>query len=131
MKRTIRNRRAGAILGGVLASLLIASSAMAHECINPNKPQAAGVQLVLGGDGSIVFMTQGLKTRIEQGLIDFETGAGFHGLIGFDDNLDGVVDGATYIVGPDGEIPLQAQLRGATCKGITNVYLYMQECLGG
>lgn len=130
MKRLIRIRRTGAILGGVLGSLLIASSAMAHECINSSKPQGAGVQLVLGPDGSVVDISRGLETRIERGLIDFETGAGFHGLLGFDDNLDGVVDGATYIVGPDGEIPLEAQLRGATCNGITNVYLYLQECLG-
>jgi hypothetical protein len=130
MHQKIGRRRIGAILGGVLASLLVASSAMAFECINPSKQQAAGVQLVLAPDGSVVYISRGLATRIEQGLIDFETGAGFHGLIGFDDNGDGIVDGATYIVGPDGEIPLEAQLRGASCRGITNVGLYLEQCLG-
>jgi hypothetical protein len=127
----ITRRRIGAIMGGVLASLLVVSSAMAHQCINPSKAnQAAGVQLVIGMDGSIVYITRGLATRIEQGLIDFETGEGFHGLIGFDDDGDGVADGATYIVGPDGEIPLEAQLRGAACRGITNVNLYLDQCVG-
>ena len=117
-------------MGGVLASLLVVSAAAAHECVNASKAnQAAGVQLVFGMDGSVAYMSRGLATRIEQGLIDFETGEGFHGLIGFDLDGDGVADLATYIVGPEGEIPLQAQLRGPACKGITNIGIYFAQCL--
>ena len=31
----------------------------------------------------------------------------------------------------DGEIPLNAQLRGPACKGLTNLGLYFTQCLGG
>ena len=46
----------------------------------------------------------GLANRFAQGLVDPETGEGFHGLIGFDFDGD-AVDFSTYIVGPDDEIP--------------------------
>ncbi len=132
MKRMIGIRRIGAILGGVVASLLIASSAMAHECVNASKVnQDAGVQVVIGMDGSVVWVSQGVQARIEHGVIDFDTGEGFHGLIGFDMDGDGAADIATYIVGPEDEIPWQAQARGPDCRGITNIGTYLEQCLGG
>lgn len=58
-----------------------------------------------------------------------DTGAGFHGLIGFDFDGDGTVDVQTFIVGPDDEIPELAQFNGPSCHGITNVGIYFTECL--
>lgn len=128
----IKNKVVGAFAGAILASLLVVSTAMAHECINASKGNpGAGAQLVIGADGSIVYMTPGLAHRFEQGLIDPETGEGFHGLIGFDYDGDGVADMTTWIVGPNDEIPIQAQLHGPACRGVTNVELYFTECLGG
>jgi len=132
VKRTVGRRRIGALVVGVLASLLVASSAMAHECVNASKAnQDAGVQVVIGMDGSVVWISEGVMARVEHGVIDFETGEGFRGLIGFDMDGDGVTDVATYLVGPDDEIPLVAQLRGPACRGITNIGIYLEQCLGG
>ena len=116
----------------VLASLAIVSSALAHECVNASKSdQADGAQILIGPAGEIVWMTEGLANRIEQGVIDQDTGAGFHGLIAFDATGDGVADYSTWIdVGPDGEVPLVAQLSGPACKGLTNLFIYFTECLG-
>jgi hypothetical protein len=58
-------------------------------------------------------------------------GAGFHGLIAFDFDGDGVADASTWIgVGPDGEVPLQAQFRGPACRGLTNIGIYLEQCIG-
>jgi len=127
------SRRIIGVAGGVVASLVLATSAMAFECTNVSKSDpAAGAQIVFGASGEILFMTKGLANRIEQGHIDPETGEGFHGLVAFDIDGDGVADASTYIgVGPDGEIPLEAQFRGPACRGITNLGIYFSQCLGG
>ncbi len=58
------------------------------------------------------------------------TGAGFHGLIAFDADGDGNADYSTWIdVGPDGEVPLVAQLSGPACRGLTNLFIYFTECV--
>ncbi|MGE9809046.1 hypothetical protein [Janibacter sp. G1551] len=126
--RLIRRVVIGTIASvGVLG--LTAGPALAHECVNASKQnQSAGVQLVLG-DAGPVWISQGLQQRIDQGLVDFETGEGFHGLIGFDMDGDAVADLSTWIVGPDGEIPLQAQFNGQPCKGVTNIETYFTECM--
>lgn len=126
-----RTRRLAAVTVGMLASLIIATSVMAHECVNANKPVLAGVQVVFGFDGQIVWLSDGLARRIERGVVDPETGEGFHGLVGFDIDGDSNADISTYLVGPDGEIPLEAQLRGPACKGITNLFVYFEQCMGG
>jgi hypothetical protein len=128
--RSSRARRVAAIMGGTLASLLLATSVMAHECVNANKQVAAGVQVVFGLDDQIVWVSDGLAKRIEKGVVDPETGEGFHGLVGFDMDGDGSPDLSTYLVGPDGEIPVPAQLRGPACKGITNLFVYFEQCMG-
>ncbi len=112
--------------------VLGAGTSLAHECVNASKVnQAAGVQVVFDATTfEPVWMTQGLERRVEQGLVDLETGEGFHGLIGLDFDGDGAVDLATYIVGPEGELPMQAQFNGQPCKGITNMETYFTECLG-
>lgn len=117
---------------GVVASLAIASSALAHECVNASKSdQAAGAQILIDANtGAILWITEGLRTRLEQGVVDPATGAGFHGLIAFDGTNDGVADYSTWIdIGPDGEVPLMAQLSGPACRGLTNLFLYFTECL--
>jgi hypothetical protein len=131
MIRRNRARRLAGVTGGILASLLIATSVMAHECVNANKQPAAGVQVVFSFDGQILWLSDGLARRIEHGIVDPETGEGFHGLVGFDIDGDGSADLTTYLVGPDDEIPMQAQLRGPACKGITNLFVYFEQCMDG
>ena len=79
--------------------------------------------------GQIERSTPGLAKRLANGLIDPDTGEGFHGLIGFDFDGDGDVDFSTYIVGPNDEIPLLAQFNGPACRGITNIGVYLSECV--
>ena len=116
-----------------MASLSIASSALGHECTNASKSDpAAGAQVLhRATTGEIVWMTEGLANRLAQGLIDPGSGEGFHGLIAFDIDGDGIADFSTWIgVGPDGEVPLVAQLSGPACRGLTNLFLYFTVCLG-
>jgi hypothetical protein len=127
MRTTRRTALIG--LGAAAALLLSAGPSLAHECVNASKPASAGVQVVLGPTG-IEWTTTGLTYRIGQGLVDPDTGEGFHGLVGFDFDGDGVVDFQTYIVGPDDEIPELAQFNGPSCHGITNVEVYFTECVG-
>jgi hypothetical protein len=126
-------RRVLAAFTGLLASLLLAAPVLAHECINVSKSDpTAGAQLVLGANDEVLYISRGLANRIANGAVDFETGQGFHGLIAFDVDGDGSADLSTWFgVGPDGEIPLEAQFRGPACRGLTNIGLYLQQCLGG
>jgi hypothetical protein len=116
--------------GGVVLSLMMATSVLGFECTNLSKPPAAGTQVVFGPDGQIVWVSRGLERRIEQGLVNPDSGEGFHGLIGFDFDGDGVVDASTYIVTPDSEIPLEAQFRGPACRGMSNLGIYFTQCVG-
>lgn len=121
-------------LGGIAAAatiVLTAGPGLAHECINASRNGIAGAQLVLGSDDSIIWMTKGLEQRVAQGLVNPETGEGFSGLVAFDIDGDGVGDLATWIVGPNGEIPLKAQFNGDPCKGVTNIGLWFEQCMGG
>jgi hypothetical protein len=115
----------------LVASVAIASTALGHECVNASKAdQRAGTQVVLGPDGEVLSISAGLASRIERGVVDFETGDGFHGLVGFDMDRDGTVDLATWMgVGPDGEVPINAQLRGPACRGLTNIGIYLEQCV--
>jgi hypothetical protein len=117
---------------GVLASLLLATPVLADQCTNASKSNpAAGAQLVFGANDEVLYISKGLANRVARGTVDFETGEGFHGLIAFDLDGDGAADASTWIgVGPDGEIPLTAQLRGPACRGLTNLGIYFSQCLG-
>ncbi len=118
---------------GIVASLAIASSALATECINASKSdQAAGAQALIDANtGEVIWMTEDLANRLAQGVVDPVTGEGLHGLIAFDATGDGIADFSTWIeVGPDGEIPLVAQLSGPACRGLTNLFLYFTVCVG-
>jgi hypothetical protein len=119
-------------LGGAAALVLSASPSLAAECVNASKnDQSAGVQAIIDlTTGEVVWSTPGLANRFDQGLVDPDTGEGFHGVIGFDFNGDGIVDVSTYIVGPEDEIPEIAQTNGPACSGITNIGTYFSECLG-
>jgi hypothetical protein len=124
------NRRLGAVVLGVVASLLIASTALGHECVNASKKnQGAGAQVVIDATtGEIVWTTVGLEKRFGQGLVDPVTGEGYHGIIGLDFDGDGLVDVGTFIVGVADEIPLNAQFNGPACRGITNIDLFFSQC---
>lgn len=115
-------RRTATVAAATVGILAVGSgTAFAHQCINISKNPSAGVQLVFDETtGEVAWISKGLQQRIEQGLVDFETGEGFSGLIGFDVDGDGKADAATYILGPTGEIPQQAQWNGAECKGMVN-----------
>jgi hypothetical protein len=131
-----RVRRMAAIGGGVLASLLIASSALATNCTNASRNQrnpAAGAQLLLDMEGNVLWISDGLQARLDHGVVDFETAEGFHGILAFDIDGDGTADVSTWFgVGPDGdELPVEAQFRGPACKGVTNIGIYFEQCLGG
>ena len=122
-----------AIVLGIVTSLLIASSALAHECTNASKSDpAAGAQALIDANtGEILWTTEGLANRLARGVVDPVTSEGFHGLIAFDATGDGIADFSTWIeVGPEGEIPLVAQLSGPACRGLTNLFIYFTECQG-
>lgn len=131
MRATVKFSSRLAMAGVAVTSsvTLAAAPALAHECVNASKPAAAGVQVVFSPDGTIQWATPGLKTRFASGLVDPDTGEGFHGLVGLDFDADGVVDFSTYIVTPDSEIPALAQLNGPACHGVTNVEVYLTQCL--
>lgn len=122
-------RRTMTVLAGAAAfSMLAAGAATAHECTNLDKNAGAGAQVVFGPEGP-VYITNGLLNRFERGIVDPETGDGFSGLVGFDDDGDGVADGFTWIVGPNGEIPSRAQWNGSTCHGVINFETAFTECM--
>jgi hypothetical protein len=118
---------------GVVTTLTMASSALAMDCMNASKiDQSAGAQALIDATtGSVVWMTAGLAERLELGVVG-PNGEGFHGLIAFDFDGDRVADASTWLgLGPDGdEIPLNAQLNGPVCRGLTSIGVYLSECLG-
>jgi hypothetical protein len=110
---------AGLMTFGTMA--LLAAPAAAHECTNANKPAGAGAQVIIGPDDQIESATRGVFVRVGKGIIDADTGAGYHGLVGFDVDGDGTPEATTYIVGPNDEIPTTAQLNGSPNHGIVNI----------
>jgi hypothetical protein len=129
-----RPRRLFAIGLGMVASLALATSALATDCTNASKPVSSGVQVVINTQtGEVEWATTGVMQRIAQGVINPETGEGFHGLIGLDLDGDGTPELSTWDgVGPSGhEIPTQAQLNGPADRGVTSVcLLYPEICEG-
>jgi hypothetical protein len=124
-------RTALVALGGAAALVLSAGPSLATECVNASKQWTAGIQVIVDlTTGEVEWSTPGLANRFAQGLVDPETGEGFHGLVGLDFNGDGAVDFSTYVVGPDDEIPELAQFNGPACHGVTNVGIYFSECVG-
>jgi hypothetical protein len=131
MIRIVRRVSLGAV-ALVAAALIAAGPVLADHCTNASKPPAAGVQVVIDTNtGAIVWISNGLQHRVDQGLVDPNTGAGFSGLIGFDFDGDAVADVTTYIVGPNMALPEQAQLNGAECHGIVSIETFFTECVSG
>lgn len=129
-------RRASAAIAGAAAITLIgATAASAHHCVNISKQnQAAGVQLVIDvttEEGEIVWMSKGLEQRIASGVVDPNTGEGFYGLLGLDFDGDGVADVSTYSVGGQnhGSLPGVAMENGGECHGIIEMGAFF-ECSG-
>jgi hypothetical protein len=129
MIKTVRRLLLGSV--AVTTALLAAAGpALAHECGNADKNQAAGVQVVIDvNTGAVVWVSNGLQRRIEQGLVNPDTGEGFSGLLGFDLDSDGTADVSTFIVGPDAEIPEEAQFNGAACHGVINIEVFFAQCV--
>ena len=127
MRRVVRP-----VVLGVMASFLLASTALATHCVNASKNPAAGAQVVIDFTTGEITWSTGVVRRIDQGLIDPATGEGFRGLVAFDLDGDGVGDMSTWIgVGPDGfAIPEQAIVNGPACRGITDADTYLAVCLG-
>jgi len=125
-------RTAVVAIAGAAALVLSAGPSLAHECVNASKKdQSAGAQAIIDlTTGEVEWSTPGLANRFAHGLVDPDTGEGFHGVVGFDIDGDGVVDVSTFIVGPEAELPDVAQNNGPACSGITNIGTYFTECLG-
>lgn len=125
-------RAAVTFVAASAAVVLSAGPSLAHECVNASKKGDAGAQIVFDASTDnfeVEWISQGLQKRIDAGLVDLESGEGFHGLIGLDFNQDGVADLTTWIVGPNGEVPEQAQFNGPACRGVTNIELYLEQCM--
>ena len=118
---TSERRRDGACGGLFFAS---SGQALAHQCCNVSKNEqnpGAGAQVVIDDEDNIVFATNGLINRVDRGLVDPESGEGYHGVVAFDVDGDGEADFSTYQVTPGDEIPPQAQQNGSPDDGIVNV----------
>jgi len=108
---------------------LAAGPVLAGHCTNADKNPAAGVQVTINLVTGQITVSSGLQQRIDQGIVDPITFEGFSGLAGFDVTGDNVADLTTYIVGPNFEIPPQAQLNGATCHGVVSIEAFLTDCL--
>ncbi len=129
MIKTVRRVSLGAV-ALMAAALIAAGPVFANHCMNADKNQAAGVQVVIDANtGALVWVSNGLQHRIDQGLVDPATGEGFSGLLGFDFDGDGVADIGTFIVGPNFALPEQAQLSGAVCHGVISIEAFFTQCV--
>jgi hypothetical protein len=117
----MRSTAIKALAGAATLVLATATPALAHECVNLNKQPGAGAQVVFDLNGTMVSADTGVLKRAEKGVLDLETGEGFHGLVGYDLDGDGASDVDTWLVGPEGEIPGQAQHRGSECNGVISL----------
>jgi hypothetical protein len=113
---------------GVIGPFVFAGTAFADHCTNIQRDQhdpSKGVQVVLdvsGAEASIESANPGVVNRVNNGIIDPETGEGFHGLIGLDFDGDQTVDVMTYQVGPDGDaLPETAIDNGSPDHGIVGI----------
>lgn len=115
-------RRIAIGAAGIAASIVLAAGpALAHECTNAarnNNDPSKGAQIIFGcGFEDIISAKKHAITLIEAG--------GFpSGWIAFDIDCDGVADAGTYLVGPNGEIPEQAQANGTSTNGVMNICTY-------
>jgi hypothetical protein len=124
---TLARRAAITTTAVVSAVALGAGPALAHQCANPDKQPGAGAQVIFNdATCEMTFANAGIQKRFTSGITTEEE---FRGLIGFDFDGDGTVDGTTWIVGKYGEIPRQAQLAGAACHGVIDFDAWF-ACMG-
>jgi hypothetical protein len=123
-------RRSAAVAVATVTMLTLgAGSALAHECVNPDKQAGAGAQVIIdvnNEEAPPTFTNPGIERRFMSGVTTQDT---FRGLIGFDLDSDGDADITTWIVGKYGEIPLKAQMSGAECHGVINIGTYFDVCM--
>ena len=121
----MRKKVTAAMLAALVGSVLLPATAFAHECFNISKHEhapAAGAQVVIDvNTDEVVWATKGVENRIEQGIIDPESGEGFHGILGLDFDGDGSADVTTWQVTPTGEIPEVAQESGSPDHGVVQI----------
>jgi hypothetical protein len=119
----LRKAAAGAGVS-ILAMVAMGGTALADHCTNAEKDPTKGVQVVINTtDGSIESANAGVQNRVENGLIDPDSGEGFHGLVGLDNDGDGTADAMTYIVGPEGDaLPETAIHNGSPDHGIVPLF---------
>lgn len=121
--------RRNKLLAGAIVSTAIIGAAttpvFAGHCYVPDKPTEAGMQLLLGPDFEPSWVSNGVAQRIERGVIDPETGEGFHGIIGFDFDGDGEADVSTWQITPEGSVPDSALENGSPDHGMN--YLPFEE----
>ncbi len=108
----------------MLGIVVMGGTAFADHCTNADKDPSVGVQVIINTtDDSIEWANAGVLNRIDSGLIDPDSGEGFHGLVGLDFDGDGTVDATTYLVGPDGDaLPETAIQNGSPDHGIVPLF---------
>jgi hypothetical protein len=109
---------AAAVAGTIV---LAAGPALAHECTNVARNDidpSKGAQIIFGcGEDEILAAKPHALALLQSGKFP-------SGWIAFDVDCDGVADAGTYIVGPEGEIPTQAQQNGSPDHGVVNICDY-------
>jgi hypothetical protein len=110
-----------------LATVAMTGTALADHCTNISKDAhnpAGGAQVTVNTTtGAIESAKPGVLNRINNGLIDPNTGAGLHGQVGLDFDGDGVADVTTFFVGPDGDaLPDTAIMNGSPDHGIVSLF---------
>jgi hypothetical protein len=116
-------------LASAAAFVLMTGPAFAHECTNASKDQnnpSAGAQIIFGCGDTII----GGKPHALQLLANGDFPSGW---IAFDVDCDGKADAGTYIVGPNGEVPVTAQLNGSPDHGVMGACEYFglpRGCFG-
>jgi hypothetical protein len=108
-----------------LAMVVMTGTASAFHCTNASKDAknpGAGAQVVINAEtGEIVSASKGVQQRVEKGLIDPDSGEGYHGLVGLDFDGDGEPDRSTFIVTPNDVLPDTAIENGPPDRGITTL----------
>ena len=111
-----------------MATVAMGGTAFADHCTNIQRDQhdpSKGVQVILDVStdvASIEWANAGVLNRVNNGIIDPDSGEGFHGLVGLDFDGDGTVDAMTYFVGPDGDaLPETAIGNGSSDHGIVDI----------
>jgi hypothetical protein len=110
-------KRSIATLAVAITSMAAAApAALAFDCGNASKPVGPGEKAVVSEDG-VVSISKSWQEQLAHGKTVDELHGGY---LGIDLNGDGVADADTY-ADPHGEIPEQAQTRGADCHGVVTI----------